>query len=362
MNQVWKHPELGTFKFDKERDCWVGTGSLPAFKVFNFKWEASVRARVAKRKLMFDATEGREPSARAVKLALQVIANQSILPPLITSALWEEFNGRGPKSQMWWHGDMDQVAENFGCAERPNPTGPDDLLAAMRLTDLTIRESLYDYKKPIAELSFSTLFEPEHGVGILTDGNTILGTGYACDVSPYRMQARSASPRPQSRARQGIQEVPSATQRELEAAQAKEMRKMAAEFEALLSGPEEEKRRWEKLFPAPPPGARVKTDPSILYGDWKLDPGETARVLTKLGEKTSVAKARENWGDYLCRISRKAVRLFKDDELFDEEAFRECRRRGNRFSICTYRDVTSEYWCDGKLLVDEVGLAYRRAC
>jgi hypothetical protein len=53
---------------------------------------------------------------------------------------------------------------------------------------LTIRESLYEHKKPIAELTFSAGFEPEHGVGILTDGNTILGTSYASDVLPYGLQ------------------------------------------------------------------------------------------------------------------------------------------------------------------------------
>jgi hypothetical protein len=361
VKKPWKHPQLGTFKFDEERECWVGACRLPAFTVFHFKWEAHVPAPAARHALMFDGTEGREPSAGAVKLALHVIAQESKLPALVTSALWEEFNGHGPKSAMWWYGDMGQVAEAFGCAERPRPTRPHDLLSAMRSRELVIHESLYEYKKPIAELSFSALFEPEHGVGVLTDGSKILGTGYSGDVLPYRMQARSASPAPQPGARRGLEKAPRATPPELVAALEKEMRKMAAECAALISGPQEEKRRWEKLFPAPPPGARVKTDPSILYGDWKLDPAETARVLTKLGEKTSAAQARRNWPNHRCRISKKAVRYFDGDDLFDEQAFRECRRRGNRVSILLDTGSTWDCWCDGELLVDDTGLAWRRA-
>ena len=28
-------------------------------------------------------------------------------------------------------------------------------------------------------------FDPEHGIGLLTDGHQILGTGYQMDVSPF---------------------------------------------------------------------------------------------------------------------------------------------------------------------------------
>src|SRR5438046_2625517 len=101
MSQAWKHPQLGTFKLDKKRDCWVGTRSLPAFKVF--KWEVKSAKAAAQHELRFRNAAGREPSAGAVKLALNVIANQSKLPSLVASTLWEEFNGRGPKSEMWWH-------------------------------------------------------------------------------------------------------------------------------------------------------------------------------------------------------------------------------------------------------------------
>jgi hypothetical protein len=45
---------------------------------------------------------------------------------------------------------------------------------------------MHGYEKPVVELSFHAAFEEEHGVGVLTDGNTILGTGYSVDVRPFK--------------------------------------------------------------------------------------------------------------------------------------------------------------------------------
>jgi hypothetical protein len=185
MSQTWKHPQLGTFKLNDRRDCWLGACSLPAFNVFN--WELQSAKAPTEYDLVFDGTEDHKPSMGEVMIALRVIASQAHLPSMVASTLWEEFNGRGLKSGMWWYGGMDEVAKNFECGGRSTPTVLDDLLPVMRFNGVWVRESLYEYKNPIVELAFSALFEEEHGVGILTDGSTILGTGYACDVSPYEI-------------------------------------------------------------------------------------------------------------------------------------------------------------------------------
>jgi len=182
MSQTWKDPQLGTFKLNEGRDRWIGTCNLQAFNVFNWELE-SVPPSYA---LAFDGAEARKPSADAIVVASRVIANQARLPSLIASTLWEEFNGRGPNSGMWWYGGMDQV-KDFGYGGHNTPTGPDDLLTAMRFGGVWVRESLYEYKGAIAQLGFSALFEEEHGVGILTDGSRILGSAYAIDVSPYEL-------------------------------------------------------------------------------------------------------------------------------------------------------------------------------
>src|SRR5262245_40728316 len=111
MSKTWNHPQLGTFQYDEDQDGWIGTCRLPAFNEFN--WEAESTDTDGERELLFASAEGRQPSAGAADLALKVIANQAGLPLLVLSALWEEFNGRGPKSGMWWYGDLTQVAENL---------------------------------------------------------------------------------------------------------------------------------------------------------------------------------------------------------------------------------------------------------
>lgn len=351
---------LGVFKF--EDDCWKGTCRLPAFK--KFTWESRTTKSAGKYRLEFESKKGREPSAAAVKLALRVIANEAKLPGLVTSALWNEFNGRGPKSEMWWYGELEAVAENFGYDERRAPASPKDLLPAMTFSGVFIRESLYSHKKPIAELTFSALFEEEHGVGILTDGATILGTGYVCQATTYEMQAASA----ESGGAEAVEEKPptAAELAEMREAQAKEIQKMAKEFMAMFGGQDEKKKRWEKLFPTPPRGTPVERDISFLCGDWKYDARESARVLKVVEKiKVNIAEAQKAFGRNFYRISPKALMYFLDGELAEEYGISGFRRQGNKVTldVCSKKglDETWEYWCDGKVLVSDAGLAYRRA-
>jgi hypothetical protein len=185
MKPTWKHPQLGTFTHDGELG-WVGVGKLPAFDIFT--WETEDEPPNGKYEVMFDSEDATEPSAAAAALAVSVITHQKQLAQLVIQALWDDFNGRGPKSGMWWSGDMKQVEEVFGYDDRPAPSGPNDLLSAMRFTGVTIREEIYDYEGPVAELHFAAVFEEEHAVGILTDGSKIIGTGYSSDVTPFESE------------------------------------------------------------------------------------------------------------------------------------------------------------------------------
>jgi hypothetical protein len=158
---------------------------VPCRRFSIFTWESESANAPEEYDLVFDAREGHEPSEGAIMLGLRVVASQARLPLMVVSALWDEFDGRGPDSGMWWCAGMDAVIKDFeynGCAI---PTGPEDLFPAMRFSGVWIREALYEYNNPIALLPFTALFEVEHGVGVLTDGSKILGTGYMMDVSPY---------------------------------------------------------------------------------------------------------------------------------------------------------------------------------
>jgi hypothetical protein len=185
MSQTWKHPELGEFKhnggFGWRRDC-----ALPAFSIFN--WETDDAGSSANYELIFEGESNEEPSAAAAEIGALVVANQSKLATLITHTLWEDFNGRGPESGMWWHGELSSIAEWFKSYVLPALSGPDDLPRGMHLSGIGIYKVYDGIDKPVALIVFSAVFEIEHNVGILTDGRNILGVGSATDVSLYGSQ------------------------------------------------------------------------------------------------------------------------------------------------------------------------------
>src|SRR3954464_3212353 len=99
----------------------------------------------------------------------------------------------------WWHGDLGNVIDwGMGAQERlksalpwvtadlPLLAGPDALRHWMRLSRIWVRKKVERWNGPLVELSFTAAFEPEHGVGILTDGDAIVGTGYDYDVTPFK--------------------------------------------------------------------------------------------------------------------------------------------------------------------------------
>jgi hypothetical protein len=127
-----------------------------------------------------DETE--TPSDTVLALVARVLSRQAVLAPAVVAALWDDFNGQGPKSGMWWHGALDEVIDEVD-PDLPPLTNPEALYAWLRLTDITVRSG---FDHPLVELSFEAPFEEEHGVGVLTDGDTIRGTGYSGDVSPFK--------------------------------------------------------------------------------------------------------------------------------------------------------------------------------
>ena len=183
MPSSWSHPQLGKFKHDGTG--WIATISMPAFKAFAYDTGYRDEPRsTGKHELMFEADDEDEtPSAAAVALADKVLANQDQIVPLITDALWKDFAGEGPKTDMWWNGDLDQVAEAMD-ADKP-PAGPKELLKILQLSQMTVRKEVHGYDGPVVELSFNAPFEEEHGVGVLTDGEAVLGIGYSYDVLPF---------------------------------------------------------------------------------------------------------------------------------------------------------------------------------
>src|SRR6516225_11010414 len=151
MGSTWDHPQLGQFNYDDMG--WTGTVNLPAFQAFSYQTGfGNVGRSKGMHKMSFEAYDETDlPTTAAIELASRVLANQAELAAAVTRALWEDFNGRGPDSGMWWHGDLERVAA--WCLDDP-PVSPDDLLAVMKLSVITIRKGLNDHDEPVAELSF----------------------------------------------------------------------------------------------------------------------------------------------------------------------------------------------------------------
>lgn len=182
VSRTWDHPEWGRFTFNGY--AWEATVSAPAFDAFTFAGSyGKPNPPTGAYGLSFDADDEADiPSDAAVHVAAATLANQVALVSITTAALWDDFNGRGPDSGMWWHDDLESVCEEI----EPAPRSPEDLLPLLRLNRITILKSADGYNtNPAAKLDMNAAFEEEHGVGILTDGRSILGTGYAADVSPY---------------------------------------------------------------------------------------------------------------------------------------------------------------------------------
>lgn len=186
MQDFWTDQKLGQFEYDGEK--WTKSVPLPAFDAFDYYIPKSAKGGQNNREyeivLEVDENE-RFPSQGAVALALRVIENQSNLVATITEALWEEFNGHGPDSGMWWHGGLDQVSVEPLNGREIEIKQASDIVPLMTLTTIRIGKVSDEDPTLIADMIFDAHFEQEHGVSVLTDGNVILGTGYCGDAHRF---------------------------------------------------------------------------------------------------------------------------------------------------------------------------------
>lgn len=195
MTTKWTHPELGTFKFlDPE---WSRSFRLPAFKRFTFR-EFGRNGGSVNVELTFSPPfeePQKPPSKLAVNVARRVIKNEAVLAEKLETAIWQDLNGKGRETGMWWHGDLPSFNQTF---KEPLGTELQKILQTRESVrrvigqpSVDVVESVYGYDRPCAKLTFAAAFDPEHGVGVLTDGSKILGVGYEYDVGPYKTKSAS---------------------------------------------------------------------------------------------------------------------------------------------------------------------------
>ena len=188
MPTTWGHPELGKFTYDGGT-AWTKILPAPAFKRFTYATGYKEPVPKGKVELAFDAyAEDEFPTKGMIAIAAKVMANLEALAKKMTASLWEDLNGRGPDSGMWWHGhgDRDQFTDLMGNSREDPPEREEDLLGLMRPYAIRVHKQVDGYEKAVAEIIFRAAFEEEHGVGVLTDGTKILGHGYGGDATPFQ--------------------------------------------------------------------------------------------------------------------------------------------------------------------------------
>ena len=125
----------------------------------------------------------------AIELVSRILINQHALNALLLEAIWQDLNGLGPGTDMWWHGDWPTIRETIRSAWKRSPPHPldskEDLYLHLGNMRIYVNEGIRNFASPNARFVFDSAIDPEHGIGVLSDGTKILGVGYSYDVLPY---------------------------------------------------------------------------------------------------------------------------------------------------------------------------------
>ena len=191
MAATWDHPQLGRFEYGE--GGWAKELDFPAFKAFAYRTRYDHAGRsTGKQGMLFWASGPNDvPSPETAAVGAKVVANQADLVAKVTEALWDTFNGRGPDYGSW-HGCLEDLTKLLG-PKRPL-RAPKDVLRLLRANGVYVRSpypGVSGLDRPAAAIQFYSAFEPEHGVGVLTDGDAILGMGYWLDVVLFETPKRS---------------------------------------------------------------------------------------------------------------------------------------------------------------------------
>ena len=192
----WNHPTLG--KFIAGYTGWQRDFHLPALSRCTYEWGGGFRVQ-SNTTVEFafpddfdeDEDELVYPQPTAATLAETVIRDIEKLVDRCLDAIYAELTGCGIKSMMWWNGDLATINERItsvfsGRIDAPTTLGTrDDLLSLLGNASIRIRDSAYQFEFPHAIFQFSAAFDDEHGIGVVTDGKSMLGSGYQNDPFPY---------------------------------------------------------------------------------------------------------------------------------------------------------------------------------
>lgn len=180
--KTWDHPELSRFVLTETG--WSGICSMPSSKAFRVSRPAKSRLKIE-----FEAEIDSEdlPKSGEISIAKRVIKNEASLAKKLIRALFDDLNRSGLDFEMWWRGDTQTILEFMDenmrlkfdlCVEG-------DIRKLIGSPSVWIRPKVDCYKKQCPVILFEAAFDPEHGLGVLTDGSNVIGNGYQMSASPF---------------------------------------------------------------------------------------------------------------------------------------------------------------------------------
>lgn len=164
----WTHELFGEFEYE---GGWYQSGYATFDLEIEFRNDESLGLKA--------------PAPEQVRLVLELCENHSELKAKAARALWEEFQGMGTDSGMWWRDDMELVRQNYLFAGKQPPETWRELEEDLTLSGLVSWHESDEQHPGLVELGFEASFESEHGIGVLTDGETVLGLGYCGEARPF---------------------------------------------------------------------------------------------------------------------------------------------------------------------------------
>lgn len=176
--KTFRHKSLGEFEFDDLG--WFKKVDISIFPELGFikdHGESDIE-------IVFEVDDEEPPSDSCTELIDEIIQNQCAIISEILDLLYKDLCGLGTSSGIWWHGCLPQINKSFS-----NDIGlianASDLKKYLYQPTIYIQESTYGYENPCGIIGFECHFEPEHGVGAITNGKSVIGLGFQMDASPF---------------------------------------------------------------------------------------------------------------------------------------------------------------------------------
>lgn len=189
MPSRWKHPDLGVLT--RSGRSWEAVIDLPAFAAFSFHTRYDNARRSTGRYELEVYDPATPPAVELIAAVLSLRTHQQQVVSEIVRLLWESLTDTGRYIPI---GDMQAVTKTLTRQNIAAPRSAEDLLPLLQLYGVSVEGHAFERDEPVIRLDFHAALEEEHGIGVLTDAQRVLGVGYACDVEPFDWKPTKTKP------------------------------------------------------------------------------------------------------------------------------------------------------------------------